>query len=383
MLLAGAVAGFAAMAAGAAQAAERLPRQGAGPGMPARAADRSTVAARAVSTRLRQDLRELADSSTQLRWKAEPVAWARRGTRKLARRSAPPIAGQEDPFEQPMPSERVARPAKVRVVARPTSDRPAERLARRARRRTGVRRHFDSQVRTVQLEETLGPPDTTQPDATQPEVLQLDQAAPDGGTQAPAGEGGTDQPTPLDNLIPEDSGALQPPAPLDDEDVRRAEADLAKREECHAALEKLKSNRIHNIGLDIGVPGRPGEDFPIECALSEGAAASRRSWPETVYTWKASAVCHKPLYFQELALERYGHSKGPFLQPLVSGAHFFAMLPILPYQMGLRPPKECVYALGHYRPGSCAPYLIDPIPLSVRAGLLEAGAVVGASALVP
>ena len=34
-----------------------------------------------------------------------------------------------------------------------------------------------------------------------------------------------------------------------------------------------------------------------------------------------------------------------------------------------------MYTLGYYRPGSCAPYMLDPLPISVRAGLMEAGVV--------
>jgi hypothetical protein len=99
--------------------------------------------------------------------------------------------------------------------------------------------------------------------------------------------------------------------------------------------------------------------------------------------WKASALCHKPLYFEDEQLERYGHSWPPCCQPLVSGAHFFTRLPVIPYCMGVEPPNECIYALGHYRPGSCAPYLCSPIPISARGAIFEAGAAVGAAAILP
>lgn len=108
-----------------------------------------------------------------------------------------------------------------------------------------------------------------------------------------------------------------------------------------------------------------------------------QAWPETTMTWKASALCHKPLYFEQTHLERYGHTTGPLTQPIVSAGHFYLMMPILPYQLALWPPYECIYPLGHYRPGSCAPYYLDPIPLSIRAGLAEAGAWVGGVFLVP
>lgn len=82
-------------------------------------------------------------------------------------------------------------------------------------------------------------------------------------------------------------------------------------------------------------------------------------------------------------MERYGHMAGPWVQPFASGAHFFLTVPILPYKMGLELPNECLYTLGYYRPGSCAPYLFDPIPISLRGALFEAGAWVGGIVLFP
>ncbi|MGI9454926.1 MAG: hypothetical protein ACR2NU_00095, partial [Aeoliella sp.] len=87
--------------------------------------------------------------------------------------------------------------------------------------------------------------------------------------------------------------------------------------------------------------------------------------------------------FEQHHLERYGHSWGPCLQPIVSGAHFFTRLPVLPYCKGLYPPNECIYPLGHYRPGNCAPYMVDPIPFTWRAALFQAGATVGTAGVLP
>ena len=50
-----------------------------------------------------------------------------------------------------------------------------------------------------------------------------------------------------------------------------------------------------------------------------------------------------------------------------------------PYCMGVTPPCECIYVLGHYRPGSCAPRYIEPVPISWRGALFQAGAVVAAA----
>jgi hypothetical protein len=42
-----------------------------------------------------------------------------------------------------------------------------------------------------------------------------------------------------------------------------------------------------------------------------------------------------------------------------------------------------MYALGHYRPGNCAPYTIDPVPISLRGAAFEAGAWVGGVFIIP
>jgi hypothetical protein len=108
-----------------------------------------------------------------------------------------------------------------------------------------------------------------------------------------------------------------------------------------------------------------------------------RDFVASTTQFKASGACHNPLYFQQVQLERYGHEAGPILQPLISSAHFFLTIPLLPYKMGLNPPNECQYALGYIRPGNCAPYMVQPFPWSTRAALIEAGAIAGGAALIP
>lgn len=118
---------------------------------------------------------------------------------------------------------------------------------------------------------------------------------------------------------------------------------------------------------------------PPECQLGDEPATPRQ-WQLTTFTWKASGLCHKPLYFEEQRLERYGHSAGPIRQPVLSAAHFVLGLALLPYDMGIHPPSECIYALGYYRPGSCAPWLVPAFPLSLRGAASQAVAI---AALVP
>ena len=195
-----------------------------------------------------------------------------------------------------------------------------------------------------------------------------------------------DAPRPMPRTDEEgDAGSM--PSPADSFGERQERTPTAEscddNEECRRALKALKEGTLADIGLDISVSGDEGDDFPCECPLGEGEQFTGRLWASTTYTWRASALCHKPLYFEQVHLERYGHSWGPYVDPVISAAHFFGSIPLLPYKMGLEPPHECIYTLGYYRPGNCAPFLLDPIPISPRGALFQAGAVVGVGAIVP
>ena len=109
----------------------------------------------------------------------------------------------------------------------------------------------------------------------------------------------------------------------------------------------------------------------------------RDQWPMTDFRWKASALVHRPLYFEDIGAERYGHTLSPCLQPLASATRFYASVFILPYKMGIERPCECVYSLGYYRPGSCAPHIIYRPLWSPRGAAYQTAAVTGLSFAVP
>ena len=123
-------------------------------------------------------------------------------------------------------------------------------------------------------------------------------------------------------------------------------------------------------------------ELPEECNF-EGEQFVMRDFRMSTFTWTAAATCHKPLFFEEVSLERYGHTAGPLVQPIVSGAHFFGNVFMLPYHAGLTPPNECIYPLGYYRPGECAPWIVPGFPMSSR-GFKWQGLALGAGiALLP
>ena len=153
-------------------------------------------------------------------------------------------------------------------------------------------------------------------------------------------------------------------------------------EDCRDELAKLRGDLLAAIDLDIRVGGRAGNDYPCECRL-EGDSYEPRRFATTMFTWKAAGNCHKPLYFEDWQLERYGHSHGPLADPFFSAAHFFVTLPVLPYKMGVELPWECVYPLGYYRPGSCAPWTVPAVPISLRGFAVQAATVTGIVFVMP
>lgn len=251
---------------------------------------------------------------------------------------------------------------------------------------------FEDPAVSQPSQETLegeSPLDTTEPDAT-PTVEDDDASLEPADTRLFDEMTTDDQPgdeQPADESMQygsDDLDLAQPPTEEMNEAARRVleEERLQNTESCQEELDKLRAQTLESIDLSIRVPGNAGEDYPFECTL-EGDELAPRHWPQITYMWKASGLCHKPLYFEQVALERYGHTWGPYTQPIMSGIHFFGTLPILPYKMGLQTPNECVYSLGYYRPGSCAPYLVGGVPFTWRAAGYQTGVVTGLNFIIP
>jgi hypothetical protein len=163
-----------------------------------------------------------------------------------------------------------------------------------------------------------------------------------------------------------------------------AEPSAAAGDPCAAAVEKPMSA----LGIYIGLPTG---DLPADHAAgcwesinqSGAASAAARSWPGLVYQWDATSLCHRPLYFEEINLERHGYGCCACLQPIASAAHFFGTVPALPYCMAAECPCECVYTLGHYRPGSCPPWRCHWPPCDPLAAAAEGGVLTGMIFLIP
>lgn len=162
-----------------------------------------------------------------------------------------------------------------------------------------------------------------------------------------------------------------PPAPKSGVLRPLAEVNIQTRLPEGGALPTDMSQQAHAAALN-----GPGPVVP-------SAWVDQRPWMSYEFAWVASNMVHRPLYFEDLNLERYGNSACPALQPAISAARFAAELSVLPYQVALHRPRECIYLLGYCRPGSKAPNLAYVPPLRLDAAAVEAAAITGAVFIIP
>ena len=143
-----------------------------------------------------------------------------------------------------------------------------------------------------------------------------------------------------------------------------------------------------HMGMPVTVDIRPPDGaVPNNRAPNSWEATrefpSDREWGDLFYSWASPGICHRPLYFEEVNLERYGLTRAGRFQPLCSGAHFFGNAMLLPYRVIAEPSCQCTYVLGHHRPGDCVCYQRHWPPLRSTAGLFQAGTVAGLVYLLP
>lgn len=156
-------------------------------------------------------------------------------------------------------------------------------------------------------------------------------------------------------------------------------------EELAAVEDRLKP--IGKIGTSIAPQaGAMPRDYAAARFSRAGQVEHRmgtsREAAEALVMWEAPGVAYRPLYFEEVNLERHGY-KVPVFQPAISAAHFFGRVPLLPYMMISEHAREPSYSLGHYRPGDYAPYSLYVPKLRIGAGTLEAAAIAGAIMVIP
>jgi hypothetical protein len=172
-------------------------------------------------------------------------------------------------------------------------------------------------------------------------------------------------------------------------DSYEPDAETAAKDQCFNLCPRPKGGDCPDC-QEPDPEGRPQEgrvcpDCPWEQDLRRvGRAAGEpdnpvvpRNFAHVHYCWEPTNLYHNPIYFEDVPLERYGHTRHYLIQPFFSGAKFAAQFVGLPYQMTIYPLCSRQYSLGYYRPGECAPYKYYQVPWNTEAALVEAGVVTG------
>jgi hypothetical protein len=213
---------------------------------------------------------------------------------------------------------------------------------------------------------------------------------------SPAEEVGESSPVPADRVAakpgsPDDRDWKMPlktkeSAADDEEDMARLFQELDRQAQSEVQpYSEPERNPARLKGLSeiraVWSAPEPGQ-LPEEVRLGQAPFAPR-NFPHAFKPWTASDVWYNPLYFEDPALERYGHSYHPLIQPIVSAGRMSVQFLAIPYQMTLEPMSSRVYPLGYYRPGDFAPYLIYQVPLNAEAAFNEAAVITALVFILP
>ncbi len=147
-----------------------------------------------------------------------------------------------------------------------------------------------------------------------------------------------------------------------------------------------QSHKISDIrpSLDYAWGDVESESLPKNFAVNtDDEPMERVIGTPLLLQWKASDVWYHPLYFEDAALERYGHTYDNHIQYVLSPVKFVGDAAMLPYKSTLRPHGSREYPLGWYRPGECAPHLKYKPAWNSEAAVHQALAVTGLFFLIP
>ncbi|MEZ6133349.1 MAG: hypothetical protein R3C53_00425 [Pirellulaceae bacterium] len=232
---------------------------------------------------------------------------------------------------------------------------------------SGARLELQAQpLRTAQQAAVRKPPATVPP-TIPPVVLAPDANARELAAAAASQTGETDEPATGEETKQGDQEEEKPDS--EDSAPSKSEKSLAPLQNREISRE-IKAVNISVDGIGTGLV--PSADPRPVNAVRPLPTGIERTPSVTCVNWQPSLICHNPLYFEDAILERHGHARFGCLQSLASGVKFYSTLPLMPYLRTLKPKHECQYALGHWRPGSCAPLVKDTLPYDKQAAVVEA-----------
>jgi hypothetical protein len=181
----------------------------------------------------------------------------------------------------------------------------------------------------------------------------------------------------------------------DDKDRQLEFATARQQEEINAPRPSVDENFELGPGEnDLNRAARRVTDVPLDIRPAMGtmpvSVADTSQSPERAHPLRPAIVvgptpwtfCYRPLYFEDIPLERYGRTWGVFQLPVSTAKGFFSTV-MMPYKMVVRPPRSCVCSNGFSRCGD------QPLPgygrlvFRIDASLVEVGLIAGILIALP
>lgn len=120
---------------------------------------------------------------------------------------------------------------------------------------------------------------------------------------------------------------------------------------------RLIKRPISDIDIDITTTDkRLPRDRSVSDVAPDSVPWESIVFAPRVYEWDAPDIFYRKLYFEDVALERYGQvPPGLWRQGFRATFHWGGSLLALPLNMRLDPYYDCDTPLGYCRPGDCVP----------------------------
>jgi hypothetical protein len=108
-----------------------------------------------------------------------------------------------------------------------------------------------------------------------------------------------------------------------------------------------------------------------------------RNFAPSAILYRGPNVHYHPLYFEQIALERYGQHFGNLVAPWISHGLFFADAAMLPYSLGKNPPWVCHNDICLAQPGDIVPFRLYLPVKDPKGALLQATAMALSWTVIP
>lgn len=132
-------------------------------------------------------------------------------------------------------------------------------------------------------------------------------------------------------------------------------------------------------GITDGAPTR-ADNFR---GLRYGGEYVSRAYAPSAILYRGPNVHYHPLYFEQIALERYGQHLGNLVAPWISHGLFFADAAMLPYSLGKNPPWVCHNDVCLAQPGDIVPFRLYCPVKDPKGAILQATAMALSWSVIP